>query len=142
MERLTGWDGEYPYLLKCFEGDGCEDMETTKCNLCEHNIAIFDRLAAYEDTGLMPEDVELYVKCQAQSVSKRELKLSRDIERLQDKLTASQLREQAAVEALNKIRRDINEPDKIYIHVADFLGKWGGTQEARKGDTNADTNQK
>lgn len=61
MDRLTGWDKGNAYMLKCFEGDGCEDMETSKCNLCEHYLAIFSRLAAYEDTGLMPEEVQRWI---------------------------------------------------------------------------------
>ena len=57
MNRLTGWDGEHAYLLKCFEGGGCPDMDTSKCNFCDHHIAVYDHLAAYEDTGLTSEDV-------------------------------------------------------------------------------------
>ena len=44
------------------------------------------RLAAYEDTGLTPEEVALYVKCEAQRVSKRELELAAENERLRAQL--------------------------------------------------------
>lgn len=57
MNRLTGWDKGNAYCLKCFENGGCPDMGTSKCDFCEHHIAVYDRCAAYEDTGLMPEDV-------------------------------------------------------------------------------------
>lgn len=57
MDRLTGWDNGNPYCLKCFEDGGCPDMNSDKCALCEHEIAIFDRLARYEDTGLTPEEI-------------------------------------------------------------------------------------
>jgi hypothetical protein len=67
MERLTAWNkiGEpifnkymgAPYMRKCFENNGCPNMGTDKCNFCEHYIAIFAKLAAYEDTGLSPERV-------------------------------------------------------------------------------------
>lgn len=76
MARLTGRDKGNAYILKCFEGDGCGDMDTTRCDCCEHNFAICDRLAAYEDTGLTPEEVN----------------------RLLAQLAESQAREQAAVE--------------------------------------------
>lgn len=28
------------------------------CTVCDHFVAMLDKLAAYEDTGLMPEDVK------------------------------------------------------------------------------------
>lgn len=49
-KRLTGRDKGHPHLLKCFEGDGCAKMYTTDCDgLCEHELAAWERLAAYED---------------------------------------------------------------------------------------------
>lgn len=57
-ERLTGWDGENAYCLVCFEsnnGDGCKDMDTSKCDFCEHPQAVYRRCATYEDTGATPE---------------------------------------------------------------------------------------
>lgn len=57
MNRLTGWDKNNAYCLKCFENGGCPDMDTSRCDFCEHHIAVYDRLARYEDTSLMPEDV-------------------------------------------------------------------------------------
>ena len=58
MERLTEWNGRQPrdaYYPRCFEepcyGRGC------KINDCPFETAVCERLAAYEDTGLMPEEV-------------------------------------------------------------------------------------
>ena len=59
MERLTEWNGEQPrhaYYPRCFKapcyGDGC------KINDCLFETAVCDRLAAYEDTGLTPEEIK------------------------------------------------------------------------------------
>ena len=59
MERLTEWNGRQPrdaYYPRCFEepcyGGGC------KVNDCPFETAVCERLAAYEDTGLTPEQCE------------------------------------------------------------------------------------
>ena len=59
MKRLTEWNGEQPshaYYPRCFKapcyGDGC------KINDCLFETAVCDRLAAYEDTGLTPEEIK------------------------------------------------------------------------------------
>lgn len=59
MERLTkrNEDGTafYPY---CFLNDTCGGMGASeKCNTCGHNIGVCERLAAYEDAGLTPEEI-------------------------------------------------------------------------------------
>ena len=58
MERLTEWNEsshKNAYYPRCFEepcyGGGC------KINDCPFETAVCERLAAYEDTGLMPEEV-------------------------------------------------------------------------------------
>ena len=58
MERLTEWNGgqtRHAYYPRCFEepcyGEGC------KIKGCPFETAVCERLAAYEDTGLMPEEV-------------------------------------------------------------------------------------
>lgn len=58
MERLTEWNDEQPrhaYYPRCFEepcyGSGCKIKD------CPFETAVCDRLAAYEDTGLSPENV-------------------------------------------------------------------------------------
>lgn len=58
MERLTEWyesSHKHAYYPRCFEGPcygrGCE------INDCPFETAVCERLAAYEDTGLMPEEV-------------------------------------------------------------------------------------
>ena len=56
MERLTKWENGHAYYPRCFEkpcyGGGCVTRD------CPFETAICERLAAYEDTGLMPEEVE------------------------------------------------------------------------------------
>ena len=55
MERLTKWKNGHAYYPRCFEnpcyGGGCITRD------CPFETAICERLAAYEDTGLMPEEV-------------------------------------------------------------------------------------
>lgn len=59
MERLTEWNDEqtrHDYYPRCFEdpcyGSGC------KIENCPFEAAVCDRLAAYEDTGLTPEEIK------------------------------------------------------------------------------------
>ena len=59
MERLTEWNDEqtrHAYYPRCLEepcyGSGC------KIKGCQFEIAVCDRLAAYEDTGLTPEEIK------------------------------------------------------------------------------------
>ena len=59
MERLTEWNGRQPrdaYYPRCFEepcyGSGCKIKD------CPFETAVCERLAAYEDTGLTPEQCE------------------------------------------------------------------------------------
>lgn len=58
MERLTEWNGEqtrHAYYPRCFKepcyGSGCKIKD------CPFEIAVCERLAAYEDTGLTPEEI-------------------------------------------------------------------------------------
>lgn len=58
MERLTEWNGRQPrdaYYPRCFEepcyGEGCKIKD------CPFETAVCERLAAYEDTGLTPDQV-------------------------------------------------------------------------------------
>ena len=56
MERLTQWQDGHAYYPRCFEepcyGGGCKDRD------CPFETAICERLAAYEDTGLMPYEIK------------------------------------------------------------------------------------
>lgn len=56
MERLTKWENGHAYYPRCFEnpcyGGGCVTRD------CPFETAICERLAAYEDTGLMPEELQ------------------------------------------------------------------------------------
>lgn len=60
MERLTKVDGiGQNEIIRCFACDlekAGEDLE--HCGYCEHWQAVLDRLAAYEDTGLGPEEIK------------------------------------------------------------------------------------
>ena len=59
MERLTEWNGssnQHAYYPRCFEepcsGGGCRIKD------CPVETAVCERLAAYEDTGLTPEEIK------------------------------------------------------------------------------------
>ena len=59
MERLTEWNGgqtRHAYYPRCFKdpcyGDGCKIKD------CPFETAVCERLAAYEDTGLTPEEIK------------------------------------------------------------------------------------
>ena len=59
MERLTKWNEssyKHAYYPRCFKepcyGSGCKIKD------CPFEIAVCERLAAYEDTGIEPESVE------------------------------------------------------------------------------------
>jgi len=56
MDRLTGRDGYDAYFLACFEepcdGNGCDNPD---CSMITNLVC--ERLAAYEDTGLAPDEI-------------------------------------------------------------------------------------
>ena len=59
MERLTEWNGgqtRHAYYPRCFKypcyGNGCKIKD------CPLELALCERLAAYEDTGLTPEEIK------------------------------------------------------------------------------------
>ena len=59
MERLTEWNGEqtrHAYYPRCFKepcyGSGCKIKD------CPFETAVCERLAAYEDSGLTPEEIK------------------------------------------------------------------------------------
>ena len=59
MERLTEWNGRqtrYAYYPRCFKepcyGSGCKIQD------CPFETVVCERLAAYEDTGLTPEEIK------------------------------------------------------------------------------------
>ena len=57
MERLTKRENGHAHYPRCFEepcgGMGCRTED------CEFKIEICERLAAYEDTGLTPEEIDM-----------------------------------------------------------------------------------
>ena len=56
MERLTKWENGHAYYPRCFEkpcyGGGCVTRG------CPFETAICERFAAYEDTGVTPEEIK------------------------------------------------------------------------------------
>lgn len=59
MERLTEWNGgqtSHAYYPRCFKelcyGGGC------KIKACQFKTAVCERLAAYEDIGMTPEEIK------------------------------------------------------------------------------------
>lgn len=56
MERLTKWGNGHAYYPRCFEkpcyGGGC------KLEDCPFETVVCEHLAAYEDTGLTPEEIK------------------------------------------------------------------------------------
>ena len=59
MERLTEWNGgqtRHAYYPRCFKepcyGSGCKIKD------CPFETAVCEKLAAYEDTGLTPEELK------------------------------------------------------------------------------------
>ena len=59
MERMTEWNGgqtRHAYYPRCFKepcyGSGCKIKD------CPFETAVCERLAAYEDTGLTPEEIK------------------------------------------------------------------------------------
>ena len=67
MNRLTKVDGIGKNdLIKCFDcGLETAGADLEHCGLCEHWKAALDRLAAYEDTGLTPEEAAELQKADA-----------------------------------------------------------------------------
>ena len=64
MKRLTAisdaGEAYYPY---CYRADTCDgEGETEKCRDCEFSQQICKTLAAYENTGLTPEEINEYAE--------------------------------------------------------------------------------
>lgn len=79
MDRLTtrGPEGN-AYYPKCFEGE-CFGMESREeCEKCQMTFDICERLAAYEDLGLLPEqlrEIDKLYQEKCEEVKKLELAL-------------------------------------------------------------------
>lgn len=57
MERLTARDGENnAYFPACFE-EPCNGMGCKRMGLCKMDEEVCQRLAAYEETGMEPEEI-------------------------------------------------------------------------------------
>ena len=58
MRRLTAdRDNGTAYYPYCFRDDTCGSMGEGDCNTCDFSKQVCERLAAYERTGLTPEEV-------------------------------------------------------------------------------------
>lgn len=64
----------------------CGDLQMNEDMVFVNHKIIYEKLHAYEQTGLNPDEINLYVKCQAHSVSKREAQLGLEVDRLQREL--------------------------------------------------------
>jgi hypothetical protein len=78
MERLTVWHDGYHGVC---EKIGCANHCTEDCIIvaeedCGTLVNIIDRLAAYEDTGLEPQEIEAIIK--------ENLRLKRDLKQSYD----------------------------------------------------------
>lgn len=103
MERLTKCENGRAYYPRCFKkpcyGGGC------KLKDCPFESAVCERLAAYEDTGLMPEEV--LPKDKADEIALKLMRLA-DLESL---CNYTRLRELAEAD---KDDRVIILPCKVY----------------------------
>lgn len=138
MNRLTGWDKDNAYVLECFERNkdngGCEDMDTTKCTFCEHFLAIFKRLAQYEDTGLSPEDVvrvNNFEQSQCAKLLVKNGQLQQENEQLKARIIAgvldSDLVETYDGSALDKADQYIEKLEKENDQLNKAIRVWMGT---------------
>ncbi len=108
MERLTQHTPNGASLILDNPGNADEARQQVTAKF----MLACNRLAAYEDTGLSPEEVALYVKCQAQSVSRRELQLGREIERLHAQLAEAQKRADNMAAQLTEAQRRAEPENK------------------------------
>lgn len=56
MKRLTGKDKEGAFLLACRQ-EPCKDLKEN-CNACGYMQDALERLAAYEELGIVPEQMK------------------------------------------------------------------------------------
>lgn len=106
MERLTEWNGgqtRHAYYPRCFK----EPCYGVRCKIkdCPFETAVCERLAAYEDTGLDPEEV--LPKDKADEIALKLMRLA-DLESL---CSYDRLRELAEAD---KAGRVIILPCKVY----------------------------
>lgn len=119
-DRLTFYDERG---TACYEPGGAVNMAKK----------VISRLAAYEDTGLTPgevsrlkilagENIHEVARLRADNARLNDFehsqcaKLPEEVGRLRAEL------EQATI-TLDQIKRDLNEPDKIYIHLSEYFGR-------------------
>lgn len=96
MDRLTNEDIQK--LLSYHPADEC-------LGECFTSIALLE-LQEYRATGLTPEEITLFVKCDAKQVSKRELQISMENDRLKEEIStlkADERRNREAFEVLKSL---------------------------------------
>lgn len=112
MKRLTAisdvGEAYYPY---CYRADTCDgEGGTEKCRDCEFSEQICETLAAYENTGLTPEEV---VKLKERDDAWKDLKIKiRKKLELVRKGTPMSRREEGYEEALLAVLSMIHEIEK------------------------------
>lgn len=144
MERLTKWNEssyKHAYYPRCFKepcyGSGCKIKD------CPFEIAVCERLAAYEDTGLTPKEVtalgELFDYALKESKTLTEqltlLKHIRKLAEADKDVTAAQLyfyQWQAAFNQLTQAISHIKDEDKagkLCAAIRAQLAAWGKAME-------------
>lgn len=113
MERLTKWENGHAYYPRCFEkpcyGGGCVTRD------CPFETAICERLAAYEDTGLMPEEASAFYKAPCV----RSKKLESISLKARTCVSQNDVETFGRESALERARNDVT--DKIVEDARDFI---------------------
>lgn len=107
MDRLTKRTARgKPYYPPCFDRPKCDGKGYSKrCNRCDVELAVCERLAAYEDTGLTPEEV---VKVNTFAGSELEKQLGKYL-RLQAAHDAMRQEWQEAHDELGRLRKLVTD---------------------------------
>lgn len=115
MDRLTNEDIQK--LLNYHPADEC-------LGECFTSIALLE-LQEYRATGLTPEEISLFVKCDAMQVSKRELQISMENDRLKEEINTLKAQLDAAIQVIYSVPTCTN-----CIHM-DECDEIGGRCEGR-----------
>ena len=74
MDRFTSRDARgNAHFPKCFDEQGCAGLGLKDCSQCAFTDKLCERLAAYEDSGLSPDEVLQLYKSGGQYLSSDEL---------------------------------------------------------------------
>lgn len=93
MKRLTALNKNgQAYYPECFKWPCLGAGHTAKCNTCGYAQKVADTLAAYENTGLTPADVELLKQAESN---------------LADMLDGKPMREEGCLRILDGILKEV-----------------------------------